>query len=169
MKRSNTTEKIPFYIAATAQGVEEVRLGGKSRSREASRQTQTVSPSARRWKAKAQKELRSYLSGRTKSFSTPCDLSGLPPFTHAVLKAAIKIPYGEVRSYGWLAKRLGKPKAARAVGNALARNPIPIMIPCHRVVRSDGELGGFALGKALKERLISLEKTHVRRQRKAPS
>jgi methylated-DNA-[protein]-cysteine S-methyltransferase len=77
-----------------------------------------------------------------------------------VLKAATQIPYGEVRSYRWLAQRLGKPKAARAVGNALARNPIPIIIPCHRVVRSNGTIGGYAFGTALKKRLLEMEKEH---------
>ncbi|MCZ6626311.1 MAG: MGMT family protein [Deltaproteobacteria bacterium] len=93
-----------------------------------------------------------------RSFSTPCDLGGLPPFTRAVLRITAQIPYGEVRSYRWVAQRLGKPNATRAVGNALARNPIPIIIPCHRVVRSDGTLGGFALGRDWKKGLLDLEK-----------
>lgn len=167
MNPSKKQQSLSLSIAATPDGVEAVRIGSHPPARKASGQKSTVSPSARRWKVKAQKELRSYLRGHTKSFSTPCDLSGLPSFTHAVLKAATEIPYGEVRSYRWLARRLGKPKAARAVGNALARNPIPIMIPCHRVVRSDGQLGGYSLGLDLKERLLKLEEQHAPVQRKA--
>ena len=63
-----------------------------------------------------------------------------------------------MKSYRWIAQKLGKPDASRAVGNALARNPIPVIIPCHRVVRSDGAIGGFALGPGWKKRLLALEK-----------
>lgn len=115
------------------------------------------------WNHVAEKELRAYFAGRLAKFKSPCDLGGLPPFTQAVLRVAARIPYGEVRSYGWVAARLGKPKASRAVGNALAKNPIPILIPCHRVVRSDGRLGGYALGQSWKTRLLALEKRHKER------
>ncbi len=162
MKQSKGNESLALFIAATQDGVEEVRLGSGARNTVVRQRSKKSPPSARRWRMKAQKELRSYLSGGTRNFSTPCDLRGLPAFTHAVLKAATRIPYGEVRSYGWLAQRLGNPKAARAVGNALARNPIPIIIPCHRVVRSNGALGGYALGTALKKRLLKLEERHSR-------
>jgi methylated-DNA-[protein]-cysteine S-methyltransferase len=112
----------------------------------------------------AKEELSAYFTGQLRSFSTPSDLSGLPLFTQAVLKITAKIPYGEVRSYRWVAERLGKPKATRAVGNALARNPIPIIIPCHRVVRADGSLGGYALGLDWKRKLLELEQSHSRPQ-----
>jgi len=151
-----------LFVAATQDGVEEVRLGRRSRTMLPRHHHKNKHPLAQRWRAKAQKELRSYLRGRGRSFSTPCDLRGLPPFTHAVLRAATKIPYGEVRSYRWLAEQLGKPKAVRAVGNALARNPVPIIIPCHRVVRSNGALGGYALGVHLKKKLLDMEKIHSR-------
>jgi methylated-DNA-[protein]-cysteine S-methyltransferase len=77
----------------------------------------------------------------------------------AVLELTTTIPYGEVRSYTGTARRLGKPKAARVVGNALARNPLPIIIPCHRGVRADGSFGPFVLGPAWKKRLLRLEKS----------
>ena len=160
MKQPIRSDALALFIATTQDGVEEVRLGRGSRTMVSRQHAKNSHPSAHRWRVKAQKELRSYLSGRSRSFSTPCDLRGLPAFTHAVLKAAAQIPYGEVRSYPWLAQRLGKPKAARAVGNALARNPIPIIIPCHRVVRSNGTLGGYALGTGLKKRLLEMEKKH---------
>jgi methylated-DNA-[protein]-cysteine S-methyltransferase len=110
----------------------------------------------------AKEEMNAYFTGNLRSFSTPSDLSGLPRFTQAVLRITAKIPYGEVRSYRWIAQQIGKPRASRAVGNALARNPIPIIIPCHRVVRTDGSLGGYALGLGWKRRLLELEKYHSR-------
>ena len=167
MKQPNRSDALPLFIATTQDGVEEVRLGRGSRTMVPRQHAKNSHPSAHRWRVKAQKELRSYLRGRSRSFSTPCDLRGLPAFTHTVLKAATQIPYGHVRSYRWLAQRIGKPRAARAVGNALARNPIPIIIPCHRVVRSNGTLGGYALGTALKKRILEMEKKHSRLQGKA--
>ncbi len=74
------------------------------------------------------------------------DLSGLTPFEQAVLAKTQEIPYGEVRPYAWIAREIGAPRAVRAVGSALANNPIPLVIPCHRVVRSDGRLGNYSLG-----------------------
>jgi len=79
-------------------------------------------------------------------------------FEKKVLKEVLKIPIGEVRSYKWLAEKIGKPKAYRAVANALAKNPSPLIIPCHRVVKSSNEAGGYSLGAGLKKKLINLEK-----------
>jgi len=78
------------------------------------------------------------------------------PFEKQVLYALCQIPYGEVRTYGWLARKVGRPGAAQAVGQALSRNPLPLLYPCHRVVAGKG-LGGFSGGLALKRRLLSLE------------
>ncbi len=79
-------------------------------------------------------------------------------FEKKVLKVVVTIPLGQVRSYKWVAQRIGKPKAYRAVANALNKNPYPFFIPCHRVIRSSKELGGYSLGKGLKGNLINLEK-----------
>lgn len=88
----------------------------------------------------------------------PVDLRGRTAFEQAVLTTALDIPPGEVRPYAWLAARIGRPKAVRAVGSALARNPIPLVIPCHRVVRSDGTLGAYSMGgPATKRRLLAAE------------
>lgn len=76
----------------------------------------------------------------------PLDLRAVTPFRRAVLAQAATIPRGEVRSYGWLAHHVGKPGAARAVGSAMATNPVPLIVPCHRVVRSDGHIGAYSLG-----------------------
>lgn len=103
-------------------------------------------------------ELRDYLQKRLTKFSTPIDWRFVPAgFKHEVLQAVSKIPYGQVCTYGELAARLGNPKAVRAVGQALHANPIPIFIPCHRVVASGGRLGGFAAGEKVKRRLLEWE------------
>jgi O-6-methylguanine DNA methyltransferase len=85
------------------------------------------------------------------------DLSGLTPFERAVLAKTLEIPSGEVRPYGWVAREIGRPRAVRAVGSALGRNPVPVLIPCHRVVRSDGHVGNYGLGVLMKRALLSAE------------
>lgn len=79
-------------------------------------------------------------------------------FEISVYECIMKIPAGQTRSYAWVAERIGKPKATRAVAQALKRNPWPLIIPCHRVVSSDGKIGGYAYGLSLKKLLLSLEK-----------
>jgi O-6-methylguanine DNA methyltransferase len=106
----------------------------------------------------ARKELAEYLAGERTFFSVPVDLSRVPEFEQKALLVAAQIPYGEVRSYKWIAERLGKPDAARAVGGAMASNPVPLIIPCHRVVKTDGGLGGYSFGLVSKERLLNLER-----------
>ncbi len=89
------------------------------------------------------------------------DLRGLTEFEVAVLRKALEIPKGEVRSYGWVAREIGRPKAVRAVGSALGHNPVPVVIPCHRVVRSDGMIGNYALGAPMKRELLDTEGVDV--------
>jgi len=104
-------------------------------------------------------QLREYLAGRRTRFDLPLDLRALPEFQRRVLLAALKIPHGQVTTYGELARRIGHPKAARAVGQALGHNPIPLVIPCHRVLGADGSLHGYGAGKGLptKAWLLTLE------------
>jgi O-6-methylguanine DNA methyltransferase len=91
------------------------------------------------------------------------DLSSLSEFEAAVLRKALEIPRGQVRPYGWIAKEIGRPKAVRAVGTALAKNPIPLLLPCHRVVRTDGLIGNYALGGSSKKKtLLSSEGVNLR-------
>lgn len=85
------------------------------------------------------------------------DLRGLSEFERAVLMKALEIPRGEVRPYAWIAREIGRPGAVRAVGSALGRNPIPLLIPCHRVVRSDGRVGEYALGQPAKRAVLTSE------------
>jgi O-6-methylguanine DNA methyltransferase len=87
----------------------------------------------------------------------PVDLTGLTEFQRAVLLKTAEIPPGEVRSYGWIAREIGKPGAVRAVGSALNRNPVPVLIPCHRVSRSDGHIGEYAYGVEMKRGLLEHE------------
>lgn len=101
-------------------------------------------------------ELRAYAEGRRLTFAVPLDLRYLPEFTHRVLRALLKIPAGEVTTYGRLAAKAGSPGASRAVGGAVGRNPIPIIVPCHRVVASTG-IGGFGLGLECKRALLAIE------------
>lgn len=101
--------------------------------------------------------LQKYFSGYRVSFPDELDLSSATPFQREVWQAAKQIAYGEVRSYGWLAEKIGKPGAARAVGQALSKNPLPIIVPCHRVIGSDGSLGGFSDGLEMKRHLLHLE------------
>ncbi len=101
-------------------------------------------------------ELRAWAAGGRDGFQVPLDLAGLPPFARRVLEELRRQPHGTTVSYGALAARCGSPRAARAVGVAMARNPLPIIIPCHRVVAGDG-IGGFSPGLAVKRLLWAVE------------
>jgi len=106
---------------------------------------------------RAEREIREYCAGRRRRFTVTIDLSGVPPFHRKVLAAARRIPCGRTVTYGELARRAGSPRAARAAGQAMAHNPVPLIVPCHRVVAAGGGLGGFGGGLALKRRLLALE------------
>ena len=101
--------------------------------------------------------LRAYFNGDKADFPDKLDLAGATHFQREVWRAARLIPYGETRSYAWVAGRIGKPGAARAVGQALGRNPLPVIVPCHRVLASGGGLGGFSGGLDMKRYLLHLE------------
>jgi O-6-methylguanine DNA methyltransferase len=118
----------------------------------------TSTPTADLWE-RALTQLAEYFQGERTIFQLPVDLHACTPFERDVLAATATIPYGEVRSYKWLAERVGRPGAARAIGNALHKNPVPVIIPCHRIVKTDGSLGGYAFGTAWKTRLLALEQT----------
>ena len=102
-------------------------------------------------------KMRRYFSGRRLESQNSIDLLGGTPFQQRVWRALQSIPYGQTRSYRSIAESIGHPKSSRAVGSACGRNPIPILIPCHRVVRHDGRLGGFTGGIHLKRYLLTLE------------
>lgn len=109
----------------------------------------------------AKKELDAYFAGRLKKFEVPVAPQGTP-FQKQAWKALTQIPYGATRSYGEQACAIGRPKAVRAIGAANGRNPIPIIIPCHRVIGADGSLTGFGGGMATKQFLLELEQGQQR-------
>ena len=113
-----------------------------------------------------QHRIGAYFEGENPDFSTvaPVDLAGHSPFACKILAACRRIPFGQTRSYAQLAEEAGRARAARAVGTTMARNPIPLIVPCHRVVRADGQLGGFSAigGTGLKQRLLHHEQAFGR-------
>jgi O-6-methylguanine DNA methyltransferase len=137
-------------IEATPEGVCLVRTG---------RVDKPATAAARRLIERAREEIHEYFHGRRAFFQVPVDLRAVPDFQRRVLQAARHIPFGEGRPYAWVASRIGHARAVRAVGTALGRNPVPLILPCHRVWRSDGGLGGYIFGAAVKNRLAALERT----------
>ena len=109
--------------------------------------------------AAAAHQISQYLQGERETFDLPIDWSVLTPFQEQALRATCAIPYGKVMTYGEIAQRLGNPRAARAVGRAEATNPIPLVIPCHRVIGADGGLHGYGAGAGLETKawLLDLE------------
>ena len=105
--------------------------------------------------------LRIYFGGHKATFPDDLDISGATPFQCQVWETTRLIPYGETKSYAWVAEQIKKLGAMRAVGQALARNPLPIIIPCHRVINHDGKLGGYSGGVKMKRRLLNLEASTV--------
>ena len=103
-------------------------------------------------------EIEEYFSGKRQCFSTEIHFLAGTPFQKVVWNTLLLVPYGETRTYKWLAGQIGKPAGVRAVGQALRYNPIPIIIPCHRIVCSNRSLGGYSGGLAIKEFLLRLEK-----------
>jgi O-6-methylguanine DNA methyltransferase len=137
-------------IQATSDGVSLIRTGKLARPETAA---------GRRLADLARQQIAEYLAGRRGFFTVPVDLSATPAFQRRVLEAARLIPFGEARPYAWIAERIGHPHAVRAVGTALGKNPVPIIVPCHRVWRTDGGLGGYLFGGDVKRRLAELERT----------
>ena len=148
-----------LFVAATERGVCAVDFG-----RNESEFLQRLDPLAHLEKNSpavkhALEQLRAYFSGTRFNFELPVDLSSLTAFQRAVLDTACRITPGQVWTYHQVAKEMGRPKSSRPVGQALAHNPIPIVIPCHRVIASDGTLGGYSGGSGLKAKrwLLRLE------------
>lgn len=106
--------------------------------------------------------LRAYFAGNRVEFPDHLDLSGATSFQRVVWEVTRLIPYGDTRSYAWLAEKVARPRAYRAVGQTMKSNPLPVIIPCHRIICSDGSLGGFDGGTYLKEQLLLMEKHALR-------
>jgi methylated-DNA-[protein]-cysteine S-methyltransferase len=149
-------------IAGTSIGISKLTLPMRNRESAVKSITESNNPeidsSEEAYFSDAIDSLKKYFKGQKVNFSLPLDLDEGTDFQRSIWEATKSIPYGELRSYGWVAQQIGNPKSARAVGQALGANPIPIIIPCHRVVASDGSLHGFTGGLHLKEKLIALER-----------
>lgn len=145
----------PVFVAFTSRGVSLVDLAGDAPRFEAAyraRFGREVVPAEALPPRLAAAVDRALAEGRTRG--VPVDLTGLSVFQAAVLHLAAAIPAGEVRPYGWVAREIGRPGSDRAVGNALAANPVPLVVPCHRVVRADGRFGRYSLGADANKRLL---------------
>ena len=147
------------FVGATDKGVCDVTFGQPSERRYRER---LLRRSPEVWRddaglAKVTDELRAYFAGTLTRFSLPVDLRQVTSFTARVLRETRKLRSGQVASYGELAARIGSPGASRAVGGALGRNPVPIIVPCHRVIAQRGRIGGFTGGLATKRILLELE------------
>lgn len=145
----------PWWLVASPRGVVRLALAGPG-TQDA---PHSVPTEAARILARAQEQLQAYLDGKRCSFDLPLDLPKATLFQRRVWGACAAVPYGATVTYGALALSIGSPQAARAVGQALGSNPVPVLIPCHRVIASDGSLGGYGGGLALKRALLALERT----------
>jgi len=151
----------PLWIAVGPKGVLAIHYGSEPAAADLARIVRSygpgVLPDARRADPVA-RELDQYFAGKRKSFDVAVDLSTLTEFQRRILTATAQVGFGEVSSYGKVAATAGRKKASRAAGQALGSNPIPIVVPCHRILASDGSLGGYAGGLEAKRRLLTLER-----------
>lgn len=148
----------PLWVVVSERGLCRISYGGSEEETvewaeqaglEPARDPAAVRPYA--------EELDEYFAGRRRAFDLPVDLSTVSAFARRVLEATARIPFGRLASYRDIARAIGKPGATRAVGNALGDNPVPIVVPCHRIVRSNGAIGGYTGGLEIKFRLLTLE------------
>ncbi len=149
-----------LWIAVTPRGLACIAFDGQDRDALARQFASVLSPrvlTAPRLTDEARRQLGEYFDGRRQRFELRLDRRLMTPFAREVLGATARVPFGEVSTYGAVAQRIGKPTAARAVGAALGSNPIPIVVPCHRVVGASGALTGYAGGLDKKEFLLRLE------------
>ncbi|MFN2526168.1 MAG: methylated-DNA--[protein]-cysteine S-methyltransferase [Actinomycetota bacterium] len=153
-----------LIVASTRRGLAKVAFPNESPDIVLERLAREVSPRILRVPAKlddVRRQLEEYFAGRLQSFSLRVDLNRLAPFQRSVLKATKTIPYGRVSTYRRVADKAGNAAAVRATGNALGANPVPIVVPCHRVLRTDGTLGGYGGGLEVKRLLLDLEEANV--------
>jgi len=147
-----------LLLAATERGLRCVYFGGQlPRSRKS--EVWMESPQMLR---PYEEQLRAYFLGELREFTCTLDLEGTQ-FQKKCWNALLRIPYGKTRSYAEIAREVGSPRAFRAVGQANHNNPIPIIVPCHRVITSSGTLGGYGGGLEMKETLLRLEKTQLQK------
>ncbi len=165
MKKQKTQEstgvrlKTPIgvlHIAATARGVSQLDFVTTKRTDARRGRATEAGRKARAHVARAIRQIREYFAGKRTEFDLPLDLQGTPN-QQLVWQGLLEIPFGETMTYGQLATRVGSPRAARAVGTACGRNPVSVIVPCHRVIGTDGSLHGYGGGLWRKEFLLKLE------------
>jgi methylated-DNA-[protein]-cysteine S-methyltransferase len=145
-----------LHIAATPRGISQLDFVAAKRVRARRASPTAAARQARGHIARAIRQIREYFSGRRKDFDLPLDLHGTPN-QQLVWQGLLEIPFGKTLTYGELARRVGSPRAARAVGTACGSNPVAVVVPCHRVIGSDGALHGYGGGLWRKEFLLKLE------------
>ncbi|MEJ2627624.1 MAG: methylated-DNA--[protein]-cysteine S-methyltransferase [bacterium] len=150
-----------LLLASSEKGMKRIMLSG---SNQLNRLRQEFGKNQLRenknFNENAAEQLRQYFQGKRKKFSLPLDLEGTD-FQKQVLRAVQEVPYGTTQSYKEIAQKIGNPRAVRAVGNANRTNPLPLIIPCHRIIGSDGSMTGYGGGIDLKRKLLEFEKRHV--------
>ena len=154
----------PLWVAVGPKGVVGIHYGTAPSPPELARLVRTFGPGILPDERRADpvaRQLDQYFRGRRRSFDVAVDLSPLSPFQRRVLTATARVPYGTVSTYARVAATAGSEKASRAAGQALGANPIPIVVPCHRILASDGTLGGYSGGLDAKRRLLALERGEV--------
>lgn len=154
----------PLWIAIGPRGVAGITFGDAPHEGELRRLVRLYGPGIvpdRKTAMPLARELDQYFEGKRRDFDLPVDLEGLTAFHQRVLRVLRRIPYGAVLTYQRVAERAGNAKAPRAAGRAVGANPIPIVVPCHRVVASDGTLGGYGGGLPAKRTLLALERGDV--------
>ena len=157
----------PLWVAISPRGVATIHYGEEPTPSELRRLVRVYGPGIvpdHKASSALARELDQYFNGKRHEFDIAYDLSGLTPFQTRVLNTTAKIPFGSVSTYGAIAKRAGNAKASRAAGGALNQNPIPIVVPCHRVVGSTGALVGYAGGLDVKRRLLAIEDANAPRR-----
>jgi methylated-DNA-[protein]-cysteine S-methyltransferase len=150
----------PLLLAATSGGLVRVGFDGEGHDAVLAALADRVSPRVLRAPARldrAARQLDEYFAGRRRTFDLSVDLRLAHGFRRGVLEHLRSIPYGGTESYATVARAVGSPRAVRAAGSACASNPVPVVVPCHRVVRSDGSIGGYRGGSDAKRLLLALE------------
>jgi methylated-DNA-[protein]-cysteine S-methyltransferase len=150
----------PLLVAVTKRGLAVVEYPNHDFDEALRRLAMRISPrvlESRRGTERVRRELDEYFERRRRTFSVPVDLSLVQGFTRRILEETARIPFGSIVTYRDVATRAGNPLAVRAAGNALGSNPVPIVVPCHRVVRTGGSLGGYTGGLERKVELLRLE------------
>ncbi|MGH9462702.1 MAG: methylated-DNA--[protein]-cysteine S-methyltransferase [Vicinamibacteria bacterium] len=155
----------PVYIAATARGLCRVSFRTSDEKFASQLFNRGLLPEREEGRLREERnELSEYLAGRRKRFELPLDFRLVTPFQRKVLSATSRIPFGQCMSYSDIARRIGQPEARRAVGGALSKNPIAIVVPCHRVIAADGSIGDYTGGLAIKRALFRIEDIDIDRR-----